>query len=105
MTTADAKRMKALERENARLKKLVADQALDIAILENVNSKTSKLCQAEGCGRICHAGVPTDRTTCLQGLINKKTAYRYEPVKREDEEPLRQRRVGVKILDSMIRYT
>jgi transposase-like protein len=33
-----AKRLKLLERENARLKKLVADQALDIAILKEVSS-------------------------------------------------------------------
>lgn len=31
-----AKRLKDLERENSRLKKLVADQALDIAILKEV---------------------------------------------------------------------
>ncbi len=39
MNTSDAKRMKELEKENAQLKKLVADQALDIAILKDVNSK------------------------------------------------------------------
>jgi len=33
-----AKRMKALEMENSRLKKLVADQALDIAILKEAAS-------------------------------------------------------------------
>ena len=33
-----AKRLKALERENARLKKLVADQAIDISILKEVSS-------------------------------------------------------------------
>ncbi len=33
-----AKRFKELERENARLKKLVADQALDISILKEVSS-------------------------------------------------------------------
>jgi transposase-like protein len=32
-----ARRFKALERENARLKKLIADQALDLAILKEVN--------------------------------------------------------------------
>ncbi len=32
------KRLKQLERENARLKKVVADQALDIAILKEANS-------------------------------------------------------------------
>ena len=39
MNTADAKRMKELEKENSRLKKLVAEQALDLAILKDVNSK------------------------------------------------------------------
>ncbi len=39
MSTADAKRLKDLEKENGRLKKIVADQALDIAMLRDVNSK------------------------------------------------------------------
>jgi transposase-like protein len=39
MNTADAKRLKELEKENGRLKKIVADQALDIAMLRDVNSK------------------------------------------------------------------
>jgi transposase-like protein len=39
MNTADAKRLKMLEKENARLKKLVAEQALDIVVLKDVNSK------------------------------------------------------------------
>ena len=34
MKAIDARRLKELERENARLKKLVADQALDQAILK-----------------------------------------------------------------------
>lgn len=36
MTTSDAKRLKELEKENARLKKLVADLSLDNAILKDV---------------------------------------------------------------------
>jgi len=39
MNINDARRMKELEKENARLKKLVAEQALDISILRDVNSK------------------------------------------------------------------
>ena len=35
----DATRLKELERENQRLKKIVADQALDISILKEINSK------------------------------------------------------------------
>ena len=37
MKANEAKRLKELEKENARLKKLVADQALDISILKEVS--------------------------------------------------------------------
>lgn len=39
MNTADAKRMRELKKENARLKRLMADLSLDNAILREVNSK------------------------------------------------------------------
>ena len=39
MTVSDAKRLKELEEQNRRLKKLVADQALDIQMLKEVCSK------------------------------------------------------------------
>ena len=39
MEVSDAKRLKALEDENRRLKRLVADQALDIVMLKDINSK------------------------------------------------------------------
>ena len=39
MNTSDAKRLKMMEKENARLKKLVADLSLDNAILRDVNAK------------------------------------------------------------------
>lgn len=39
MEVSDAKKMRALEIENSKLKRLVADQALDIQILKEVNSK------------------------------------------------------------------
>jgi len=42
MRTDQAKRLKELERENARLKKLVADQALDMAILKEATEFASK---------------------------------------------------------------
>ncbi|MFE3230463.1 transposase, partial [Nocardia sp. NPDC059228] len=37
MKSDDAKRLKELERENARLKKMVAEQALDIDMLKELN--------------------------------------------------------------------
>jgi putative transposase len=39
MTVSEAKKLRALEAENTRLKKMVADLSLDIAMLKEVNSK------------------------------------------------------------------
>ena len=39
MSVSDAKRLKQLEEENSRLKKLVGEQALDISVLKDVLSK------------------------------------------------------------------
>ena len=39
MTINEAKRFRELEQENSKLKRLVADQALDILMLKDVNSK------------------------------------------------------------------
>jgi len=39
MELSDAKRLKELEEENRRLKRLVADQALDIQVLKDINLK------------------------------------------------------------------
>jgi putative transposase len=39
MEVADAKRLRELEKENLELKKIVADQLLNIKVLEHVNAK------------------------------------------------------------------
>ena len=39
MDVSDARRLRALEVENVRLKRMVADLSLDIVILKDVNSK------------------------------------------------------------------
>ena len=39
MDVSDARRLKMLENENNKLKRLVADQALDILALKEINSK------------------------------------------------------------------
>lgn len=39
MDAADDKRLKSLEQENSRLKKLLAEAALDIEVLKEINSK------------------------------------------------------------------
>lgn len=40
MTVSEAKRLKALEDENARLKRLLADQMLDMAAMKELLSKS-----------------------------------------------------------------
>jgi putative transposase len=42
MKSGEARRLKELELENARLKRLIADQALDMAILKEANSFLGK---------------------------------------------------------------
>jgi putative transposase len=39
LDVSDARRLKALEGENAKLKKLLAETMLDIAILKDINSR------------------------------------------------------------------
>ena len=39
MELSEMRRLKELETENSRLKRIVADQALDIVILKDINSK------------------------------------------------------------------
>ena len=39
METDDVKRLKALESENVRLRKLVVDQALEIEVMQEINQK------------------------------------------------------------------
>jgi len=39
MEVSEAKRLRELERENAELKKMVAEQALDIRMLKDINSR------------------------------------------------------------------
>jgi putative transposase len=39
MDISEAKRLRELERENTELKKMVAEQALDIRMLKDVNSR------------------------------------------------------------------
>ena len=39
MDVADTKKLKALEAENGRLKKMVADQALALEVMKEINAK------------------------------------------------------------------
>ena len=51
MKADDVKRLRELEKENARLKRIVADQALDIDMLGDLSRGASEPGAPPGCGR------------------------------------------------------
>lgn len=58
LEVSDAKRLRALEVENQRLRRIIADQALDITMLKDVVSKNG------GARRSARGGGPSDRNAC-----------------------------------------
>lgn len=54
MDVSDARKLKALEEENAKLKKLLAEAMLDVAMLKDLNAKNGDArSQAAGRGSSC----------------------------------------------------
>ena len=56
MDVSEARRLKVLEDENARLKKLLAEAMLDNAILKDVAAKNGNARRKAGCGGSCLPG-------------------------------------------------
>ena len=79
LEVADAKRLKALEAENTKLKKMLAEQMMDVATLKEMLGKTSEArFEEKGCG-LGHEGeelhataglrAGRDRSACLPPQI------------------------------------
>jgi putative transposase len=87
MDVSDARRLKALEEENTRLKKLLAEQMLDNAILRDVSSKNGDArCEAQSRGScLCGArgepasGVPGAGRRSHQRALPKCASRRCTP--------------------------
>jgi putative transposase len=71
MDVSDARRLKTLDDENARLKKLLAEQMLDDAILKDVAAKNGDArCEAEGGGSCLH-GACSEPASGVPGLDDR----------------------------------
>ncbi len=57
MEVSQAKRLRGLERENARLKKLLAEAELDKAMLKDVWGKSGEAGRAQAAGRLSSGGL------------------------------------------------
>jgi putative transposase len=68
MDVAEARRLRALQEENGRLKRLVADQAVQIQILKEVNSKNGKPVSQETGGRNEQGGKPWQHRASRPGI-------------------------------------
>jgi len=70
MDVSDARKLKALEDENAKLKKLLAETMLDIAILKDVASKNGDARREARCSGSCLCSAwsePTSGVFCVVG--------------------------------------
>lgn len=68
MDVSDARKLKVLEDENTKLKKLLAEAMLDNAMLKDVASKNGDaLCEVGGCGPPVRSarGEPTPGVCCI----------------------------------------
>lgn len=77
MTVSEAKRLKALEDENAKLKKLLAEQMLDLAAMKELVAKSGDACREARGGRASEgplravgtAGVPDSWSGSQDGTL------------------------------------
>ncbi len=51
LEVTEAKRLRSLEKENAKLKKLVTEAMLDNAVLKDISTKNGNARRQAGCGR------------------------------------------------------
>lgn len=71
MGVSDARRLKTLEDENARLKELLAEQMIDNAILKDVAAKNGDArCEADGGGSCLH-GACGEPASAVPGLEDR----------------------------------
>ncbi len=71
MLPSDMKRLRQLEEENAKLKKLVADLSLDKLMLQDVLTKKFKACREAASGAVSAGTLSSERTQKLYGIADQ----------------------------------
>jgi putative transposase len=66
LEVSEAKRLRSLEDGNAKLKKLLAEAMLDIAVLKDILSKNGEARRKAECGRPCPRDVRAERVSGVQ---------------------------------------
>jgi putative transposase len=75
MEVSDAKRLRALEEENARLKRLLADTMLDNAGLKDLLSKNGDARREAGSGRASPGDVGDERAAGVPGGFGRQEEH------------------------------
>ncbi len=90
MEVSDARRLKVLTDENAKLKKLLAEAMLDNAMLKDLNSKkmVTPVAKRQAVAHACEVHGVSQRRAC-QALRIDRSAVRYTST-RPDDAPLRE---------------
>jgi len=113
MSTSDVKRLKELEKENSRLKKIVADLSLDNEMLKDIASKKllSPVKRQMTVDYLREEYEVSERRACRALDVNRNT-YRYEPKELPDEDDMHKLiiymatnfgRVGYRMVADMLR--
>lgn len=82
METDEVKRLKALEAENARLRKLLVDRELEIDVMKEINSKNGRRTGSSGAGEVRHlswrlpaSGLCADGCFPFRFVLHAEDAY------------------------------
>jgi putative transposase len=66
LEVSEAKRLRSLEDENAKLKRLLAEAMLDITVLKCISAKKGDARRKAECGRPCPRSVRVERAAAVQ---------------------------------------
>ncbi len=85
MDVSDARKLKALEDENRKLKKLLAETMLDVAMLKDLNSKkmVTPVVKRQAVVHLCQSYEVSQRRAC-QVIAADRTSMRYRSVRPDD---------------------